>query len=99
MHKAAGEFMQEWNRSIEEDERVKGDVGIGAGKKGTKRAAIAPAADLDASDLADLVGMYKAGTLDKVSCPKRRLDGTILTTAQAKVADLREFSRFHSKSP
>ncbi|KAI9634077.1 SPOC like C-terminal domain-containing protein [Dioszegia hungarica] len=56
MHKAAGEFMREWNREIEEDERAS----ITLIKPGKRSAAVSEA------DLADIEGMWKKGKLDKL---------------------------------
>ncbi|WRT70242.1 uncharacterized protein IL334_007237 [Kwoniella shivajii] len=63
MHKAAGEFMGEFNKSIEEDERA-----VESLKGGTKRTAKATIADeggLEEEDLKDLKGLWKLGKLDK----------------------------------
>ncbi|WWC64593.1 uncharacterized protein I303_107204 [Kwoniella dejecticola CBS 10117] len=66
MHKAAGEFMLEFNKSIEDDERA-----IESLKGGTKRSnKVAAGADagleLNEEDLKDLRGLWKLGKLDKV---------------------------------
>ncbi|ORY33453.1 SPOC like C-terminal domain-containing protein [Naematelia encephala] len=57
MHKAAGDFMAEWNRSIEEDERCAEVL-----KGGTKRAVI----EVDEEDLVDVVGAYQEGRIEKL---------------------------------
>ncbi|WVW86165.1 hypothetical protein I302_108206 [Kwoniella bestiolae CBS 10118] len=59
MHKAAGEFMSEFNRSIEEDERA-----VESLKGGTKRAGRADEG-VEEGDLKDLRGLWKLGRLDK----------------------------------
>ncbi|WWC72003.1 uncharacterized protein I206_105962 [Kwoniella pini CBS 10737] len=66
MHKAAGEFMAEFNQSIEDDERA-----IESLKGGTKRSTKSgPSADtaleMNEEDLKDLRGLWKLGKLDKV---------------------------------
>lgn len=63
IHKAAGDFMREFNQSIEEDERA---VEALPKSGGTKRAATA-AADIDEGDLADVKTAWEKGTLNKVS--------------------------------
>lgn len=62
VHKAAGEFMREWNKAIEEDERA---VAGPPAKAGTKRAAI-NVADLKEGDLVDVRGYWLKGTMSKV---------------------------------
>ncbi|WVR00189.1 hypothetical protein IAU59_007331 [Kwoniella sp. CBS 9459] len=59
MHRAAGDFMAEFNRSIEDDERA-----IESLKGGTKRGGTA-AAEVDEGDLKDIRGMWKLGTIEK----------------------------------
>lgn len=61
MHTVAGDFMAEFNKAIEEDERCV-DV---PRRGGTKRSA-ATAAEIDEDDLADVVGAYRDGKIDKV---------------------------------
>jgi len=63
MHKAAGDFMAEWNRAIAEDDR-----GVEAPKAASKRAN----ADVDESDLADIPGAWQKGKLDKLTVPNLR---------------------------
>ncbi|ORX40593.1 SPOC like C-terminal domain-containing protein [Kockovaella imperatae] len=59
MHKAAGEFMAEWNQAIEEDERA-----VESLKAPTKRAAAT--VEVDEAELEDVAGAYREGTIDKV---------------------------------
>ncbi|OCF44617.1 hypothetical protein I317_01504 [Kwoniella heveanensis CBS 569] len=81
MHRAAGDFMAEFNRSIEEDERA-----IESLKGGTKRTGAGAAGgakrggtvDLDEGNLKDIRGMWKLGTIEK-----------------AKVQELRDFAKYH----
>jgi hypothetical protein len=58
MHKAAGEFMREWNQAIDEDDRCAETMA-----KGAKRAVV----QVDEEDLADVQGSWEKGKLDKVS--------------------------------
>ena len=88
MHRAAGEFMAEWNKAIEEDERA-----VESLKAATKRAPVGytvgepllysqDEADVDGQideeDLADLPGAYREGTLDKVSLSGLRYGGSLM---------------------
>jgi ATP-dependent DNA helicase 2 subunit 1 len=64
IHTHAGDFMREWKRAIEEDERAV--EGVPSKSAGTKRPA-ANVADIDVDDLADVRGAFQKGTLNKVS--------------------------------
>ncbi len=59
IHKAAGDFMKEWNSAIDEDERAAEKL-----SGGTKRAAAAER--IDPEDVEDVPGAYKSGTIQKV---------------------------------
>ncbi|RXK40524.1 hypothetical protein M231_02176 [Tremella mesenterica] len=58
MHKAAGDFMKEWNMSIREDERAVESLTM-AHKRST-------AVEIDEDDLADVAGAFAKGELTKV---------------------------------
>lgn len=74
IHTHAADFMREWKKAIEEDERA---VESAPSKSaGTKRPA-ATAADIDVDDLADVRGAFEKGTLNKVSCGGTALACTI----------------------
>ncbi|WWC91681.1 uncharacterized protein L201_006627 [Kwoniella dendrophila CBS 6074] len=62
MHKAAGDFMNEFNKSIEDDERATESL-----KPPTKRSTATQndIPDLEEGDLRDLRGLWKTGKLDK----------------------------------
>ncbi|WWD19602.1 hypothetical protein CI109_104064 [Kwoniella shandongensis] len=82
MHRAAGDFMREWNRAIEDDDRA--EERLTGGKKRTARGGGGdddPAGDLEEEDLRDVRGMWKMGTLEKL-----------------KVQELRDWARFHKIS-
>ena len=72
MHKAAGDFMAEWNRAIKEDERALDSL-----KPAKKR----PEDDIDESTLEDVRGAWENDTIGKL-----------------KVADLKQYAKFHGKS-
>ena len=61
MHRAAGDFMKEWNLCIAEDERA-----VTSLKGGSKRSA-APATQIAEGDLADVAGAFAQGELSKVN--------------------------------
>ncbi|RSH91860.1 ATP-dependent DNA helicase II subunit 1 [Saitozyma podzolica] len=63
MHKAAGEFMREWNQAIDEDDRCAETMA-----KGAKRAAV----QVDEEDLADVQGSWEKGKLDKLKVQELR---------------------------
>ncbi|WVQ67007.1 uncharacterized protein L199_005199 [Kwoniella botswanensis] len=68
MHKAAGEFMSEFNKSIEEDDRA-----VESLKGGTKRSTKAAAEEeIDEADLKDLRGLWKLDKLDKAKVQEIR---------------------------
>ncbi|KAK6909437.1 hypothetical protein I203_103455 [Kwoniella mangroviensis CBS 8507] len=68
MHKAAGEFMSEFNKSIEEDDRA-----VESLKGGTKRTTKAAAEEvIDEADLKDLRGLWKLDKLDKAKVQEIR---------------------------
>ncbi|WVR07687.1 hypothetical protein IAU60_004729 [Kwoniella sp. DSM 27419] len=83
MHRAAGEFMAEFNRSIEDDDRavesLKGGTKRGAGGAGA--GARGATVDLDEADLKDIKGMWQLGTIDK-----------------AKVQELKDYAKYHKIS-
>ncbi|WVQ84479.1 hypothetical protein IAT38_006631 [Cryptococcus sp. DSM 104549] len=60
IHAAAGEFMEEWNRLIEEDERAV--VKLVPASKRTAKAVV----QVDEEDLLDIPGMWKKGSMDKL---------------------------------
>lgn len=66
MHKIAGKYMEAWNNAIREDERA-----VETLKGGTKRTV--PLAEVDESELADVEGSWRNGTLDKVKFRLSRL--------------------------
>ncbi|KAK8853185.1 hypothetical protein IAR55_003887 [Kwoniella newhampshirensis] len=83
MHRAAGDFMKEWNQAIEADDRA--EERLTGGRKrtaGTRGGGGGDAAgDLEEEDLRDVRGMWKMGTLEKL-----------------KVQELRDWARFHKIS-
>lgn len=91
MHKAAGEFMREWNQAIEEDDRC-----LETMTKGAKRAVV----QVDEEDLADVQGSWEKGKLDKVSAPLAELDmesrADHVHVRQLKVQELRDYAKYKS---
>jgi hypothetical protein len=91
MHKAAGEFMREWNQAIDEDDRCAETMA-----KGAKRAVV----QVDEEDLADVQGSWEKGKLDKVSSalaevlPVSRADH--VRVRQLKVQELRDYAKYKS---
>lgn len=91
MHKAAGEFMREWNQAIDEDDRC-----VETMAKGAKRAAV----QVDEEDLADVQGSWEKGKLDKVSgalaelVQESRADR--VRVRQLKVQELRDYAKYKS---
>jgi ATP-dependent DNA helicase 2 subunit 1 len=82
MHKAAGEFMREWNEAIAADERC-----VATTTKGTKRNIV----EVEEDDLADVHGAWENRTLEKVGFhDEDRADG------QLKVQELRDYAKFKS---
>ncbi|GFZ48712.1 ATP-dependent DNA helicase II subunit 1 [Saitozyma sp. JCM 24511] len=82
MHKAAGEFMREWNQAIDEDDRC-----VETMAKGAKRAAV----QVDEEDLADVQGSWEKGKLDKLKVQELRDYATykkISLEGKSKKADI-----------
>ena len=90
IHRAAGEFMAEWNREILDDERA---VAVPKKGAGTKRA---EAPQPDEGDITATVEMWRDGKIDKVRCRVAAVWRGL--TAQIKVADLRSYAKFNDIS-